>query len=175
MRRAGQKRKFSVEPAVNDGGGLAGRGDQGGHEEVGIDHANQGPGASGLVARLSNAAFRADLADGFVDDALNFIRIGVGKARPHVLNCALKHAPPDGILDEFREIALFHALGAQSVRRVRSVSFETLMLQRTACSMFIRLYAQADRRSGVCMPIVGHHDAVSRRNGFQGGLDGKLV
>ena len=42
MRRAGQERKFSLQPGVYDRGGLAGRGDQGGDEDVGIeDHAHQ--------------------------------------------------------------------------------------------------------------------------------------
>jgi len=37
----------------------------------------------------------------------------VSEVRAERRTCALKYAPPDGILDEFREIALFHALGAQ--------------------------------------------------------------
>jgi len=41
------------------------------------------------------------------------------------------------MLDEFRKIALFHA--ARKVRKVRSVSFETLMFQRTASSPIWRL------------------------------------
>jgi hypothetical protein len=53
----------------------------------------------------------ADLTDGFVDEALDFIRIGV--ALPDVLDGAPEHAPADGFLDEFREIALFHALRSQ--------------------------------------------------------------
>jgi hypothetical protein len=60
-----------------------------------------------------NAAFRAALAEGIIDDPLNFIRIGVGIVRSDVLNRALKRASPDSLLDEFREIALFHALGTQ--------------------------------------------------------------
>ena len=66
-----------------------------------------------LCSLRFGAAFGADLTDGFVDDALNFIRVGIGVARPDVLNGALKHAPADGFLDEFREVALFHALSAQ--------------------------------------------------------------
>ena len=72
--------------------------------------------------------------DGFVDDALNFIRIGVGIARPNVLNGALEHAPPDGILDEFREVALLqvsqlrlqgeHLAGAISVDAVKYAFLE---------------------------------------------------
>jgi len=60
-----------------------------------------------------DATFGADLSDGFVDDALNLIRIGAGIARLDVLNGALKHAPADGLFDEFREVALFHAPSAQ--------------------------------------------------------------
>ncbi len=38
MRRAGQEREFSLYPGVINRGGLAGRGDQGGDEDVGIEH-----------------------------------------------------------------------------------------------------------------------------------------
>src|ERR1035438_1684243 len=48
-----------------------------------------------------------------MNNAVPFFRIGIGVAVPDVLDGALKHAPPDSLLDEFREIALFHALGAQ--------------------------------------------------------------
>jgi hypothetical protein len=53
------------------------------------------------------------LADGFVDDTLDFIRIGIGVARPDVLDGAVKHAPPDCILNELGEVAFFGALGTQ--------------------------------------------------------------
>ena len=59
------------------------------------------------------AASGANLTDGLVDDALNLIRVGIGVARLDVLNGALKHAPTDGVFDEFREVALFHAPSAQ--------------------------------------------------------------
>jgi len=52
-----------------------------------VDHTS-----SGVVSLPFGAAFRADLDDRFVDDALDFIRVGIGFARPHVLNSALKHA-----------------------------------------------------------------------------------
>jgi len=38
MRRAGEEREFSLDPSAIDRGGLAGRGDQGGDEDVGIEH-----------------------------------------------------------------------------------------------------------------------------------------
>ena len=59
------------------------------------------------------ATFGADLTDGLVDDALNLVRVRIGVARLDVLNGALKHAPADGLFDEFREVALFHAPSAQ--------------------------------------------------------------
>ena len=59
------------------------------------------------------ATFGADLTHGLVNDALNVVRIGIGVARFDVLNGALKHPPADGIFDEFREVALFHAPSAQ--------------------------------------------------------------
>ena len=40
-------------------------------------------------------AFRADLADGFVDDALDFFGVSISVACPNVLNGALKHAEAD--------------------------------------------------------------------------------
>ena len=64
-----------------------------------------------MLAFPFGAAFRTDLADGFVDDALDFIGVGIGVARPDVQNRELKHAPADRLLDELRKIALFHALG----------------------------------------------------------------
>jgi hypothetical protein len=38
MLRAGQEREFTVFPRIIDGGGNASRGDQGGHQDVGIEH-----------------------------------------------------------------------------------------------------------------------------------------
>ena len=38
MRRAGQEGEFSLYPGAIDRGGLAGRSDQGGDEDVGIEH-----------------------------------------------------------------------------------------------------------------------------------------
>jgi len=46
-------------------------------------------------------AFSADLAHGFVDDALQLIRVGIRIALPDVLHGAMKHVPADGLLDEF--------------------------------------------------------------------------
>ena len=59
------------------------------------------------------ATFGADLTHGIVDDALNLVRVGIGVARLDVFNGALKHAPADGVFDEFREVALFHAPSTQ--------------------------------------------------------------
>ena len=36
--RTGQQGKFTVLPSVIDGGGMASRGNQGGHQDVGIEH-----------------------------------------------------------------------------------------------------------------------------------------
>jgi len=58
MRRAGQERKFSVQPGVDDSGGPAGWGDQGGHDDVGIeDHAHQAL----LAFRLARRSARTSL------------------------------------------------------------------------------------------------------------------
>src|ERR1035438_5183033 len=57
--------------------------------------------------------FGANLAYGSVDDALQLVRVGIGVALLNVLNGAIKHAPPDGLFNEFREVALFCSLGTQ--------------------------------------------------------------
>ena len=46
----------------------------------------------------------------------------------------MKYPPPNGIFDELGEVAFFHTLTPKKVRKGRSVSFETLIFQRTACS-----------------------------------------
>ncbi|HME08423.1 MAG TPA: hypothetical protein VKG25_15310 [Bryobacteraceae bacterium] len=46
-----------------------------------------------------------------LDDALNFIRVGIDVPRRDVLNGALKYSAADRFLDEFREVAFFCALG----------------------------------------------------------------
>src|SRR6266851_7055000 len=58
-------------------------------------------------------AFGADFAHGFVDDALQFVRVGIGVVFPDVLHRAMKHVPTDGLLDEFREGAFFGPLCAK--------------------------------------------------------------
>src|ERR1039457_7606425 len=46
----------------------------------------------------------------------------------------------------FERSTFFMPWEPRNVRRVRSVSFETLILQRTACSsIFVHLYAQVDK------------------------------
>jgi hypothetical protein len=63
---------------------------------------------------------------------------------------ALKHAPADGFLDELREIALFHAVGAQ-VRAQGQIGV-LRDLDAPADSFFFHynhLYAQIDKRSNV--------------------------
>src|SRR5258708_7455293 len=71
------------------------------------------PRASGSVSLASGAAFGANLADGVVNDALQFAEIGLGVARLDVLNGTMKYAPADSFFDELREVALLHTLGAQ--------------------------------------------------------------
>lgn len=84
------------------------RGDHGGNEDICIEH------HSHLFACVPfGPVLGSDLADGLIDDALDFIRVGVGIILPNVLNGALKHAPANCVLNELREITLFHPLGAQ--------------------------------------------------------------
>ena len=47
----------------------------------------------------------------------------------------VKHPPADRIFVELRQVALLHALKLRWVRTARSVSFDTLMFQRTASPM----------------------------------------
>jgi len=68
---------------------------------------------STFVGLLFGAAFGADLADGFIDDVLDFIEVGIGIARPDVLNISLQHAPADSLFDEFRKVLFFCALAAE--------------------------------------------------------------
>ena len=63
------------------------------------------------------AALGADLADGLIDHALDFIRVAISVPRPDVLNGALEHAAADRLLDEFREVALCRALRTQKGAR----------------------------------------------------------
>jgi hypothetical protein len=61
---------------------------------------------SGLVGLPFGATFGADLTHGIVDQGLNLVRIGAGIARLDVLNGAMKDMGADGLLDQFREVAL---------------------------------------------------------------------
>src|SRR5271165_6405255 len=69
--------------------------------------------ASGFVSFALGIALGADLAHRFVDDALQLVGVGRGVAFPDVLYSAMKHPPADGLLYEFRQIALLGALGTQ--------------------------------------------------------------
>src|ERR1700675_4273123 len=55
----------------------------------------------------------------------------------------------------FERSPFFMPWAPRNVRRVRSVSLETLMLQRTGCSSIFHLYTQVDKRSNVYTPIIG--------------------
>jgi len=57
--------------------------------------------------------FGADVAHTFVDDVPQLPRVGIGIALPHILQRAMKQAPADCLLDEFRKAALIGPLGAQ--------------------------------------------------------------
>ena len=66
-----------------------------------------------LVSRLRRLGGCAHFLHGGVDGALQLVPVGVGVARLDVLNGAMRHAPAAGFFDDFREVAFFHALGAQ--------------------------------------------------------------
>jgi hypothetical protein len=99
--------------------------------------------------------FRADLADGVVDDALDFIGVGIGVARSDVLNGALKHAPADGFFNELREIALFHAMSTQEGAQGQIGVLRDLKAPADGFFFHLcHLYAQIDKRSNVYTPII---------------------
>src|SRR5208337_1816556 len=109
MFRARQERKSTVFPGVVDCGGMARRGDQGGHQDVSIEHhAHQALSAFALARRSTRTSRTAS--------SMNFER-----------------SP------------FFMPWAPRKVRRVRSVSFETLMFQRTASSSIRHLNTQADK------------------------------
>ncbi len=62
---------------------------------------------------MPGAPLGTDLTYGLIDDALNLVRVGTGIASLDVLNGALEQAPADGLFDEFREVAFFHAPSAK--------------------------------------------------------------
>ena len=73
----------------------------------------QAPRAS-TFARLSfGTAFRANLADGFVNDALHLVEFGVGVAGLDVLNGAMEYPPTDRVFDELGQVAPLHTPGTQ--------------------------------------------------------------
>jgi len=88
---------------------LASRGDEGRHDDVGIEHNTH----SGFAGLFFSAALGADLSDCFVNDALDFIGVAIGVALPDVLKGALKHTAADSVLDKFGEVAFFCTLGTQ--------------------------------------------------------------
>jgi hypothetical protein len=71
------------------------------------------PRASGLGSLSFRAPFGAGLTDGPVVNGLEFVWVGIGVPRFDLLRGPNEYAPADGILDKFREITSFHALGAE--------------------------------------------------------------
>jgi len=72
----------------------------------------RGSGTSG-PSEVLPIAFRADLFDGPVNQLLEFVRGNVGEGCADFSDGVIKDPPTDGLLNEFREITLFHALGTQ--------------------------------------------------------------
>jgi hypothetical protein len=107
--RAGEEDKSALFPGVVDRRRVASGSDEGRHQDIGIEHDAH----RALSAFPFCAAWSADLAESGVDDNLEFVRVGAGVARLDVLNGAVEDAPTDGLLDEFREVAFLHALGAE--------------------------------------------------------------
>ena len=101
------------------------------------------------------ATFGADLTDGLVDEALNLVRVGMGVARLDVLHGALKDAPADGVFDEFREVALFHAPSAQKVAQGEIGLLRNLDVP--ADGFFFHFHTYIFRQINSYTPIVGRN------------------
>ena len=108
------------------------------------------------------ATFGADLTHGLVDDALNRLRVGIGVARLDVLSGALKYTPTDGLFDEFREVAFFHAPSAQKGAQREIGLFRDLDVP--ADSFFSHINTYAFRQINSYTPIVVRNRPA--RNGF---------
>src|SRR5271165_1524983 len=67
---------------------------------------SSGTSGSGFLCPSLGVAFGTHLTHGFVNNALQFVRVGIGVAFVDVLHGAMKHAPSDGLLDEFRKVTL---------------------------------------------------------------------
>jgi hypothetical protein len=95
-------------PSVEKFGWRAQGREKGGDQDVGVeDEAHSGPlGALAVV-------FCADVFGGLVNHLLKLVRRNVGEGFPGLADGLMKDAPADGFLDEFRNIALLHALGAK--------------------------------------------------------------
>jgi hypothetical protein len=58
----------------------------------------------------SGSSFCTNWTQCIVDEGLQLFRVRVSIARPYILHSAAKDMSVYRILDEFREVALFHAL-----------------------------------------------------------------
>jgi len=99
------------------------------------------------------ATFGANLCHGLVNDTLNLVRVGIGMARLDVLNGALKHAPADGVLDELREVTLFHAPSAQKGTQGEIGLLRNLDVP--ADSFFFHINTYTFRQINTYTPILG--------------------
>src|ERR1017187_5632730 len=106
------------------------------HEERKPECWCRAPRASGCVTLPFGALLRANFLHGLIYEGLQLLRVGIGVAGLDVLYGAMKHAPADGSSMNFERSPFFMPRVPRKVRRVRSVSFETLMFQRTASSIW---------------------------------------
>src|ERR1022692_3794333 len=83
------------------------------HEERKPECWCRAPRASGCVTLPFGSLLRANFLHGLIYEGLQLLRVGIGVAGLDVLYGAMKHAPADGLFDEFREVALLHAPGAE--------------------------------------------------------------
>src|SRR5579862_5766389 len=131
---AGQEREFTVFPGVVDGGGIAIWGNQGGHQDIGIKHdAHQG-----LVSLLSWARRSARTAP-TASSTRAWTSSGSMPALRSLISCTirLKTRQRTASSMNFERSPFLIPWEPRKVRRTKSVSFETLMFQRTASSICV--------------------------------------
>ena len=104
----GDEREPLALPSVEKLGRRAQGREKGGDQDVGVeDEAHSRPfGALPVV-------FCADVFDGLVNHLLELVGRNVGERFAGLADGLMKDAPADGFLDEFRNVALLHALGAK--------------------------------------------------------------
>src|ERR1019366_2239242 len=129
-----------------DGGRVSYLNHESGNQNVGVEHH-----AHQAVSPFPLGRFSANFLHGLVYEGLQLLRVGIGVAGLDVLYGAMKHAPADGLFDEFREGALLHAPGAE-----KSTKSEVGLLRDldVPADRFFHMVTYAARQINTYTPIV---------------------